>query len=63
VYCDDGIITVKSREKASMESELRAIRLVLELFPSKLKKEHVCWFTDNQNVVRIAQCETCNWRP
>ena len=31
------------------------MRLVLDAFQSKLKNERVCWFTDNQNVVRIVQ--------
>ena len=35
--------------------ELRAVKMVLESFQSKLKRERVRWFTDNQNVVRIVQ--------
>jgi len=48
-----------SREEAqqsSMWRELRAVRLVLESFGPKLQNERVRWFTDNQNVVRIALC-------
>ena len=35
--------------------ELKAVRLALESFQSKLENERVRWFTDNQNVVRIIQ--------
>ena len=48
-----------SPEEASQSStwrELRAVKMVLESFQSKLKHERVRWFTDNQNVVRIVQC-------
>jgi len=45
-------------EEASQSStwcELRAVRCVLEAFQGKLQDERICWFTDNQNVVRIIQ--------
>ena len=41
--------------QSSTWRELKAVRMVLELFQSKLKNERVRWFTDNQNVVRIVQ--------
>jgi len=47
-----------SAEEASQSStwrELRAVKLVLQSFQGKLGNERVCWFTDNQNVVRIVQ--------
>ena len=47
-----------SADEAQLSStwrELRAVRMVLESFQSKLKHERVRWFTDNQNVVRIVQ--------
>jgi len=34
--------------QSSTWRELRAVRLVLESFQSKLKNERVHWFTDNQ---------------
>ena len=34
--------------------ELKAVALVLSSFTSKLAMYQVMWFTDNQNVVRIA---------
>ena len=45
-----------SKEEAAQSSawrELRAVRMVLESFESKLQNKRVRWFTDNQNVVRI----------
>ena len=42
--------------ESSTWRELRAVKMVLESFQSKLKHERVRWFTDNQNVVRIVQC-------
>ena len=42
--------------QSSTWRELRAVRMVLESFQTKLKNERVHWFTDNQNVVRIVQC-------
>ena len=42
--------------QSSTWRKLRAVRMVLESFQSKLKNERVRWFTDNQNVVRIVQC-------
>ena len=42
--------------QSSTWRELRAVRMVLESFQSKLKNKRVHWFTDNQNVVRIVQC-------
>ena len=50
-----------SKEEAAQSStwrELRAVKMVLESFESKLQNEKVRWFTDNQNVVRII----LNWR-
>jgi len=47
-----------SNEEASQSStwrELRAVRCVLESFQRKFQEERICWFTDNQNVVRIIQ--------
>jgi len=47
-----------SPSKAGQSStwrEVRAVRMVLESFQSKLKNGRVRWFTDNQNVVRIVQ--------
>ena len=47
-----------SAEEAAQSStwrELRAVKLVLKSFQGKLANEQVCWFTDNQNVVRIVQ--------
>ena len=41
--------------QSSTWHELRAVRLVLESFQSKLENERVRWFTDNQNVVIIVQ--------
>ena len=29
------------------------MQLVFEAFGSKLKNHRICWFTDNENVVRI----------
>ena len=42
-------------KQSSTWHELRAVKMVLESFQSKLKHERVCWFTDNQNAVRIVQ--------
>ena len=45
-----------SKEEATQSStwrELRAVRLVLKSFETKLQNERVCWFMDNQNVVKI----------
>ena len=47
-----------SEEEAKGSStlrELKAVRMVLESFQSKLGNERIRWFTDNQNVVRIVQ--------
>ena len=47
-----------SEEEAKGSStlrELKAVRMVLESFQSKLSNERIRWFTDNQNVVRIVQ--------
>ena len=47
-----------SEEVAKLSStwcELHAVRLILEAFQTLLKNERVCWFSDNQNVVRIVQ--------
>ena len=42
-------------KQSSTWRELRAVKMVLESFQSKLKHERVRWFTDNQNVVKIVQ--------
>ena len=42
-------------KQSSTWRELKAVRLVLESFQTKLENERVRWFTDNQNVVRIVQ--------
>ena len=47
-----------SSEEASQSStwrELCAVRCVLEAFQGKLQEERICWFTGNQNLVRIIQ--------
>jgi len=47
-----------SSEEASQSStwcELRTVRCALEGFQGKLQDERICWFMDNQNVVRIIQ--------
>ena len=38
--------------------EIKAVRLVLESLIPKLKNEHIRWFSDNQNVVRILKGES-----
>ena len=50
-----GLWSPEEVENSSTWRELRAVRLVLDSFQSKLKNERVRWFTDNQNVVRIVQ--------
>jgi len=45
-----------SSEEASQSStwcKLWAIRSMLESFQKKLQDERMCWYTGNQNVVRI----------
>ena len=47
-----------SEEEAKGSStlrELKAVRMVLESFQSKVSNERIRWFTDNQNAVRIVQ--------
>ena len=40
-------------EQSSAWRELRAVSSVLQSFANSLADERICWFTDNQNVVRI----------
>ena len=40
--------------QSSMWRELQVVHLVLQDLGPKLKNHRVCWFTDNQNVARIA---------
>ena len=51
----NGQWSLEEAKQSSTWRELRAVRMVLESFQSKLKHERVCWFTDNQNVVKIVQ--------
>ena len=41
--------------QSSTWRELKAVQMVLESLIPKLKMERVCWFSDNQNVVRILE--------
>ena len=41
--------------QSSTWQELHTVRLVLQSFKDKLTNERIRWFTDKQNVVRIAQ--------
>ena len=49
----NGQWTEQEAQQSSTWRELRAVRLVLESFATKLSSQRVRWFTDNQNVVRI----------
>ena len=49
----NGHWSASDAEQSSTWRELKAVRLVLESFQSKLENERVRWFSDNQNVVRI----------
>ena len=40
-------------QQSSTWRELRAVRMTLNSFGPRLKNHRVCWFIDNQNVVRI----------
>ena len=40
-------------QQSSTWRELKAVSIVLQSFVSSLSDERICWFTDNQNVVRI----------
>lgn len=51
----NGQWSVEDSKRSSTWRELKAVRLVLESFQSKLENERVRWFTDNENVVRIVQ--------
>ena len=51
----NGQWSTDEARQSSTWRELRAVKMVLESFQSKLKHERVRWFTDNQNVVRIVQ--------
>ena len=51
-HCSTAMASEEA-EQSSTWRELRAMRQVLEFFAAKLRNERVCWFTDNQNVVRI----------
>jgi len=44
-----------SAEEASQSSTWRELQAVKLVFKEKPANERVCWFTDNQNVVRIVQ--------
>ena len=49
----NGHWSASDAKQSSTWRELKAVRLVLESFQSKLENERVRWFSDNQNVVRI----------
>ena len=51
----NGQWSAEEAKSSSTWRELRAVKLVLESFQSKLTNERIRWFTDNQNVVRIIQ--------
>ena len=51
----NGQWSVEEAECSSTWHDLRAVKMVVESFQSKLNNEHIRWFTDNQNVVRIVQ--------
>ena len=51
----NGMWSDDEAKASSTWHELRAVRMVLEYFQEKLMNERVCWFTDNQNVVKIVQ--------
>ena len=51
----NGLWSPNETGLSSTWRELRAVKMVLESFQSKLKRERIRWFTDNQNVVRIVQ--------
>jgi len=50
-----GLWTQEEVSRSSTWRELRAVRVVLESLIQKLKNQRMCWFFDNQNVVRIIQ--------
>ena len=50
-----GQWSAEDSKQSSTWRELRAVRLVLESFQSKLENERIRWFTDSQNVVKIVQ--------
>ena len=52
----NGQWSLEEAKQSSTWRKLRVVIMVLESFQSKLKHERVCWFTDNQNVVKIVQC-------
>ena len=49
----NGVWTAVEAKQSSTWRELVAVRRVLEAMASKLGNTRICWFTDNQNVVRI----------
>ena len=51
----NGVWSNDEAAQSSTWRELRAVKVVLESFQTKLRNERVRWFTDNQNVVRIVQ--------
>ena len=51
----NGQWSAEEAVQSSTWRELRAVKLVLKSFQSKLANKRVRWFTDNQNVVRIVQ--------
>ena len=53
-----GLWLPEEAEKSSTWREISAVRMVLEALKCKLSNERVCWFTDNQNVVRILMVDS-----
>ena len=51
----NGQWLAEETKSSSTWCELRAVKLVLESFQSKLSNERIRWFTINQNVVRTVQ--------
>lgn len=51
----NGQWSLGEARQSSTLCKLRAVKMVLESFQSKLRYEGVCWFTDNQNVVKIVE--------
>ena len=54
-YAARGDWSPEEKTKSSTWRELRAVRMLLESLIPKLKNERICWFSDNQNVVRILE--------
>ena len=51
---------LRKRQISLTWRELKAVALVLESIASKLAHSNACWFTDNQNVVRIISVGSTN---